>query len=1231
MKLDASLRPLLLGVASLLLLGAPPRAPDRDGVAKRPALPASLSRPPMRFEADGAGRFVGHARGAAIALETTGARLAVRGKDESTTLLSMRVANGRAVAPVASDLLPTKVNRLIGDDKTKWKQNVSTYGKVTYPSVLDGVDLVFHGEDGQLEYDFVVAPGKDPSEVAMDIEGGDALSLTEGGDLSISTGQGVLLQKRPRVFQRDAAGRETEVEAAYRITGDRRVAFHVADYDRTQPLVIDPVLGYATFLGGENADVATGLVTFGSDTFVVGHTLAFSTFDSGQFVNAGGAAAVLHEIRGVGSPPTVVTDGQDAWVAKLDDAGRVVYLTFFGGTRNDSGSAIAVDETGRIYVTGQTASFDLKTTENAYQPDLHFSPDAPLNRDAYLMTLNGDGSDVTYSTYLDVGSSEVMDAVCPTGGLGPTCEIHYSDDATSIAVSGGQVYIAGITERGAFHTVLPAAWPTAEDPAARGVYVTSLTAPTNPLVQGERTARHLFGGGGLQAATGLTVTGGLVYVGGQICNAATMRDAPSGFQPNLHGGCDGFVAALPPSLAGVTWLSLLGGTGTDRVTGLASLPNGHVWVSGTIGAPDPFATCPADCVQPPSVNASLGGSDGFVAHLDASRALVWLRLLGGALDDDARALAVDPLGHTYVTGYTRSTDFPTTVPMALSDAEGDAFVSEVAADGGSLLVSAYFGSSESADFGQGIALSSAGVHLCGSTVLLPAPAAGAPAPSPLFPPLNATQPARAGGAFDYDAFIAKIASSPLVLTPATSTVVPGTEIGFVATGGVGFGYRFEVVTSGSGAPTIDPGTGHYTAGVDLGDDLVRVTDPFGNVASATVAVVSAQAAELLLSPTVTSTPPRGAIAFRASGGTLPYAFELISNASNGTISGTGQYHAGSRGDVTDRVRVTDGAGHSKTATITVTSPITVTPGAATLAQGAKLRLSAAGGKGGPYTWTADNGGSISTDGELTGPAANVVVKVTATDALGNTGTATVAIGTAIAITPIDPETFPRGSVQFSAVGGSGGYQFAVVTAPPAGASIDPANGLFSAGPSGGVTETVDVKDSANRHATTTVRVGPSLTLAPEAATLAGNSQLQLRAAGGSGVGYGFFIESSQSGASIDNATGLFTAGPNAGEDVVRLADSAGNEARARLTVTAAPSEGGGGGKGDGGGTGGGGQGSGTNTVSVGSGSGSDDGCSTVTVGNAPPSSSALAGLGLGLLLATRRRRRRRAGQVGARS
>jgi hypothetical protein len=585
-----------------------------------------------------------------------------------------------------------------------------------------------------------------------------------------------------------------------------------------------------------------------------------------------------------------------------------------------------------------------------------------------------------------------------------------------------------------------------------------------------------------------------------------------------------------------------------------------------------------------------------------------------------------------VTGPTSSNNFTNTGGRPTTDL--DAFVVEMANANGanaSVLNALYISGANgfantSTDDGTAIAVASDGIYVAGWSQLGIATGAIGPPPTDNFPNTGSAQPGRSGA---QDGFVLKVAFQPLALTPDNSSVLPGSEIDFVATGGTGPGtYHFSFGTNAS-LGQLDGNTGVYIAGQVPGNDIVKVTDGAGITAFANVTVLPPEGSSsgstsggngsvLNLNPLVTSTFPKGTVHFTASGGQAPYKWDVVTNASNGTVQSNGTYVAGTRGSVTDRVRVSDASGQSKIATVTVGPAITITPAAPKTAQGGVIHFVAVGGQPGNYTWTATNG-AITKDGTFTAPSADVTVTVTVTDPLGNTASAAVAVGASVGITPSNPSTFPKGTVQFTAFAGGGGYHYAI-TDNKSGGTIDPNTGLYVAGPTGNVVDTVDVGDANQRHAQATVTVGPGLTITPNGGTAQGNAQVQFSAAGGSGTGYAFSMQSSQSGGNVNAQSGLYTAGTQGGTDVILLVDSVGNQVTASLAVSAGSgtSSGGAGGNGNGSGTG-----SNTGTTSssgvvgVGGSKGDSGGCSTS--GQSSPSYEWLVGLGIAII-ATRRRR-----------
>ena len=157
----------------------------------------------------------------------------------------MRVVGAEAAAVTGVEKLPGVSHYLSGRDPAKWRTNVPHYAKVRYEGVYPGIDLLYYGNQRQLEYDFVVSPGADPGRIRLRFEGAESLRLEPGGDLVFRLKDGEVRQSRPVVYQEESGRRRPVEGAAFEVRG-REVAFRIPEYDRTTPLVIDPVIGYST-------------------------------------------------------------------------------------------------------------------------------------------------------------------------------------------------------------------------------------------------------------------------------------------------------------------------------------------------------------------------------------------------------------------------------------------------------------------------------------------------------------------------------------------------------------------------------------------------------------------------------------------------------------------------------------------------------------------------------------------------------------------------------------------------------------------------------------------------------------------------------------------------------------------------------------------------------------------------------------------------------------------------
>ncbi|HXT37622.1 MAG TPA: SBBP repeat-containing protein [Chloroflexota bacterium] len=195
--------------------------------------------------------------------------------------LSLRGANPQA-APVGQARLAGEVNYLYGNDPSGWLTHIPTFAEVRYPNVYPGIDLVYHGRQQQLEYDFKLQPGADPNLVRLQVAGAQSVALDGNGNLALQAGGATLVQAQPTVYQ-EISGRRVPVDAHYTLLGGGQVGFTLGSYDRGQPLVIDPVLEYSTYLGGTGTDFAEGIaVDAAGSAYITGFS------NSANFPVAGG-------------------------------------------------------------------------------------------------------------------------------------------------------------------------------------------------------------------------------------------------------------------------------------------------------------------------------------------------------------------------------------------------------------------------------------------------------------------------------------------------------------------------------------------------------------------------------------------------------------------------------------------------------------------------------------------------------------------------------------------------------------------------------------------------------------------------------------------------------------------------------------------------------------------------------------------------------------------------------
>ncbi len=600
--------------------------------------------------------------------------------------------------------LPGKSNYFIGNDPKKWRTGVPAYAKVQYKQVYPGVDLVYYGNQRELEYDFVVRPGADPKVIRLAVVGGGTvrpqlgavreppLRIDADGDLVIETDGGELRFRKPLVYQVETDNRKSEIQnrklldGRYVLRASNRkskiqdqtyeVSFEVAAYDPRKPLIIDPVLSYSSYLGGTATDSGTSIAVDSSgNAYITGST--FSTdfpFTAGVVQPAIGGGTCL---SGSASRPCF-----DVFVTKLNPTGSaLVYSTYFGGTGEDFGSGIAVDGAFNAYVTGTTSSTNFPTTLGAFQTALK----GLGSSDAFVTKLSPNGSALVYSTYL--------------GGSG-------TDTSSGIAVdSSGSAYVTGSTSSNDFPVTL-GSFQVIPGGGATDAFVVKMKPDGS-----DRVYASFLGGKGTETGFGIAVDAlGNAYVTGET--ASTDFPTTGGVVQAAFGGgtTDAFVTKVSPDGSTKVYSTFLGGSDNDRGTAITVDSSGSAYLTGFTNSINFPTASPlqAKAGTPP---------DAFVTKLNATAsALVYSTFLGGSGGDLGNGIAVDSSGNAYVAGQTGSPDFPVASPIETAISGGlDAFVTEINAAGSALLFSSYLGGS-GPDGGNGIALDASGnIYVTGTT------------------------------------------------------------------------------------------------------------------------------------------------------------------------------------------------------------------------------------------------------------------------------------------------------------------------------------------------------------------------------------------------------------------------------------------------------------------------------------------------------------------------------------
>ncbi len=705
-----------MGLLTILLMLLSAMAQAESGALAR--LRADYVQTPIYFEpnigqsADPV-KFLARGPGYALFLTADEAVLAlhpIRSGNEPAAVIRTRLEGiNRNPAPNLEGLekLPGISNYLLSNDRAKWRTQVPHYQRVRYAEVYPGIDLVYYGNPQQLEHDFIVAPGADPAQIQLAISGADQVRVNAQGDLILTVPGGEVVQQAPRIYQlidgeqQPVAGRyvlrNSEAAAATTVTvavadplpEPLRVGFEIAHYDPQQPLVIDPVLAYSTFLGGIKEDYGLSIAVESGYAYVTGATLSI------DFPVNDPSLVVDPTIAGVKTT--------DAFVAKFDftstaaGPASLVYSTYLGGSddKDDIGYGIAVDSDGYAYVTGTTASKDFPVPGSTPKG----------GKDAFIVTLDasGGGPLSSYSAYW--------------GGT-------KDDEGRGIALnaSGSMIYVTGYTNSTDFPLMNPF------QPALLGgtdAFVIQMD------VSGVLQYSTYLGGAKDDQGTAIAVDdSGNIYLTGSTASVNfPVTGSATAFDTTLGGALDAFVAKIDPSkiigppnqpgMYSLLYSTYLGGSGADSGAGIAVDSSDSAYVTGTTASSD-FP------VTPNAAQSNYGGNwDAFITKINPAligiNSLIHSTYLGGSgLESGASIVVTENSGavQTYVTGATASINFPVT-----SDAYdkslgggGDAFVAQLNDTGKVWLYVTYLGGNNGIDSGAGIAADASGIYVTGAAI-----------------------------------------------------------------------------------------------------------------------------------------------------------------------------------------------------------------------------------------------------------------------------------------------------------------------------------------------------------------------------------------------------------------------------------------------------------------------------------------------------------------------------------
>jgi hypothetical protein len=771
-----------------------------DLAANHPAVSVDLGQLPLGFEpnqgqTDPQVKFLARGAGYGVFLTADQAILTLRSPAKSSAVVHMQLAGANpAATATGTSQLPGKSNYFIGNDSAKWHSGVSQFARVRYESVYPGVDLVYYGNQGQLEYDFEVAPGADPSQIGFRFHGQESanLNLDDSGDLILAAGGNKVRLKAPRIYQEFGTERRP-VAGHFVLQQDGRVGFELAAYDRRRTLVIDPELTYSTYFGGslaESCSAILGVVSPPSGCPAIAIDPSSNIYIAGSTTSPD-----FPVVPPVATPPSAfqpaIAAAPDVFVTKLNATGSaVLFSTYLGGDNVDTTAGVAVDTAFDVVVAGTTASSNFPvSTSSAFQ-----AAPTNTNRHAFVSVLSSTGENLLYSTYLSGNGAEsargvALDPRNKIYVIGTTTSKDQPDATHSFPATLGAIQVASLGNSQFFVSKI--------DPTLIGfpslVYSTYFGGgnPIDGLTLGGGIAVdansnvYITGGTNFQH-TGSTATDFPILNAFQGCldtPSTTTTTTTNCVTPASPIPTDAFVAKLNPAAAAgaqLLYSTYLGGTGNDAGFGIAVDSGLSAYITGSTSSTDvtipsgttPLQRCLNNPTNPSPCPAGVTASDAFVGKFGTpctgstctttAVPFTYFSYLGGSGDDVGLSIAVDTLQGARIAGWTSSTNFPTPNNNNVQPATGggvDAFASRIDTTASSTVALGHYGTylgGAANDFGTGIT-----VDAQGSSYIVGETASGNfPKANPIQANINGTS----------DAFVTKL--GPALSLTVTEAVTP---------------------------------------------------------------------------------------------------------------------------------------------------------------------------------------------------------------------------------------------------------------------------------------------------------------------------------------------------------------------------------------------------------------------------------------------------------------------------